>query len=544
MADEQLRRKIEDKIRGMSEEEKNKFMESIEDSSDGQDPIAELLTPLNDLTSKAPLTKVEEALRSLVSTLNGADPLRYATVREAAIRKLDTVGVNSPARLIDAALQNGQSGKSDQQQGRPVSFDDPEPWLEPMDGSAMLDGIVTTLKRFVIFPPNAVGTVALWILHAHALEAFSISPLLAINSAEKQSGKTTLLDIISHLVPRRLFASSITSSVLFRTVDEHKPSLLIDEADTFIAEHDELRGILNASHCKDTSSVLRSVGDHYETRMFATWCPKAIALIGKLPATLEDRSILVTMKRKGRNEKREKFVADREKDGLRILKRKIMRWVADNFGSLCKADPDTPEELSDRAADNWRSLIAIADLVGGEWPETTRKAAKVLSGLTLEGDNSCGIQLLADLRNLFTEAGKDGTGNLTSVDICSVLGEMEESPWPEWKGGKPITPKQLANLLKPFGVHPGTIRIENTTAKGYEQKDLIDPFARYLPPLDPSQGKQVNENNGLGTNSDPSQGGHVTDEKVGVSTGNKRDVTDVTDRKPPIAEGGGYKEAL
>jgi len=493
----------------------------------------------DDLNENSTIAQVESALRALVSTFDGADSLKRVAARELAIKKLDKIGISSPARFVDAAFQNGQSETSDQQQGRPVLFDDPEPWPDPVGGSALLDDITTTLKRFVVFPPNAVEAVALWILHSHALEAFSISPLLAINSAEKQSGKTTLLDIISHLVPRRLFASSITPSVFFRAVDKYQPSLLIDEADTFIAEHDELRGILNSSHSKDTCFVLRSVGDDHEPRMFATWCPKAIALIGKLPATLEDRSILVTMKRKGRNEERKNFVAAHEKDGLRVLKRKIMRWVADNIEALRKADPNTPGELSDRAADNWRSLIAIADLVGGEWPETARKVAKGLSGLTLETDNSDGIQLLADLRDMFTE---DGTGNLTSSEICEALGQMEDRPWPEWKGGKPITPRQLANLLKPFGVHPGTIRIGSTTAKGYEQKDLIDPFSRYLPHFDPSQAKQDNENNGLDTILDPSQGERVTDEKAGLSSRNTKNVTDVTDQNPLIAEDGGWQE--
>jgi len=527
-------------ISNMPKGERVKFIEAtVINNPDSRDPIAETISPLDDLNEHSPLGQVESALRMVVSSLGGADPLRRATVRAAAIKKLETVGVSAPARLIDAAFQDGQSGTPEQQQGRPVLFDDPEPWPDPVDGSVLLDDIATTLKCFVVFPPNAAEAVALWILHAHALDGFSISPLLAINSAEKQSGKTTLLDTISHLVPRRLYASSITPSVLFRAVDKYQPSLLIDEADTFIAEHDELRGILNASHCKDTGFVLRSAGDDYEPRLFATWCPKAIALIGKLPATLEDRSILVTMKRKGRNEERKKFAADREKDGLRVLRCKIMRWVADSLGALRKADPDTPEELSDRAADNWRSLIAIADLVGGEWPETARRAAKGLSGLTLESDNSDGIRLLADLQDLFTE---DGTGNLTSSEICETLGQMEDRPWPEWKGGKPITPRQLANLLKPFGVHPGTIRIGETTAKGYEQKDLIDPFSRYLSRSDPSQAKQVNENNGLDTTSDPSQGVHVTDGKAGLSSRNTKDVTDVTDRKPNIAEDEGWVE--
>ena len=51
-------------------------------------------------------------------------------------------------------------------------------------------------------------------------------------------------EVLNGLVPRALSASNITAAALFRTVEAYSPTLLVDEADTFMTS-DELRGILN-----------------------------------------------------------------------------------------------------------------------------------------------------------------------------------------------------------------------------------------------------------------------------------------------------------
>ncbi|MBI4524378.1 MAG: DUF3631 domain-containing protein [Deltaproteobacteria bacterium] len=445
------------------------------------DPISEAVSILDPLSETSQPGKIEDALRALALTLNGADPLRRATVREAAIKKLEQIKIGAPARLVDAAFGNGQA-ETEQQQGRPVMFDDPDAWPESVNGAELLNELVSGIKRFVVLPLPAVRAVALWILHGHTLEAFSISPLLAIISATKRAGKTLLLEIVSLLVQRRLFASNITPSALFRAVDKFTPSLLIDEADTFLRENDELRGILNASHRKASAYVVRSVGDDHEPTLFRTWCAKAIALIGKLPATLEDRSILFSMKRKAPGEIVERFRADRAATELRDMKRRAMRWAKDNVDALRAADPETPEILNDRAADNWRPLLAIADVAGGHWPDIARTAAAALSGNVDEGENSALIQLLEDLRKLFDSRGVD---RLTSSEVVEALAAMTDRPWPEWKRGKPITERGLARLLAPLEVRPSQLWINGGNVRGYNREIFEDAFSRYIPPSDP-----------------------------------------------------------
>jgi hypothetical protein len=81
------------------------------------------------------------------------------------------------------------------------------------------------------------------------------------------------------------------------------------------------------------------------------------------------------MYRRRRDEIVERLRLDRL-DEFIPLARRCARWALDNVARLRGADPPVPAELHDRAADNWRPLLAIADLAGGDWPEKkTRPAA-------------------------------------------------------------------------------------------------------------------------------------------------------------------------
>lgn len=272
--------------------------------------------------------------------------------------------------------------------------------------------------------------------------------------------------------------SNITSAALFRTIETLKPTLLMDEADTYLKQNPELIGILNSGEKKNGAHVVRTVGDNHEPKKFRTWAPKAIGLIRKLPATLEDRSICIPMQRRRKKEKKEKLRLDRLQD-YEQLKQKIARWVKDHYESLCKADPTSMPDLSnDRAEDHWRPLLAIADEAGGDWPEKARHAARMLSGKKESQDNSASELLLEDIRNVFYRSQKE---RITSVDLLNALVGLEERPWAEWNRGKKITPKQIATRLRPFEIKSKDLRFGNRTLKGYERAEFEDAFSRYLP---------------------------------------------------------------
>ena len=145
--------------------------------------------------------------------------------------------------------------------------------------------------------------------------------------------------------------------------------------------------------------------------------------------------------------------------------------------ALADADPELPEALHDRAQDNWRALIAIADAAGQGWPGLARAAALTLSGADAAEDDSRGTMLLADIRAVFLERGVE---RLSSTELARALGAMEHRPWADWKG-KAITQAALARLLKPFGIEPKGVRIGDATPKGYGRAWFTDAWARYLP---------------------------------------------------------------
>ena len=308
-----------------------------------------------------------------------------------------------------------------------------------------------------------------------------ISPILCVNSAEKGSGKTTLLDVIGALVPRVLSVANTTVAAVFRAIEAFAPTLLIDEADSFFRDNDELRGILNAGHRRG-GSVLRVVGDDHTPKQFSVWSPKAIALIGNLPGTLEDRSVIVNMRRASPEEFQEidRFRLDRHPDELRPVSRKAARWVVDHHNELNMSDPVTPQCLYGRAADNWRPLLAIADAVGGEWPGFAREAAVAIAGRSENESN--GVLLLEDLRRLFdrTEVGGRPIERWPSSQLVEELVKLEARPWPEFSRGRPLTMRQLARLLRPFEIQPKKFRFGESTAQGYGRDQFADAWNRYL----------------------------------------------------------------
>ncbi len=366
---------------------------------------------------------------------------------------------------------DGQRGARELQ-GRPLMFETPEPWPEPVDGAELLDALAATFRRFVALPDGAAETLSLWVLHTHVLDASDVTPRLVLRSPTRRCGKTTTLALLGALVARPLPAANITPAALFRAVEAFCPTLLVDEADTFLNEDEELRGLLNAGHYRPTAAVIRNVGDDHEARIFRVWAPVAIALIGRLPATLEDRAIVIPMRRRKPDERVEKLWLHRLTE-LEPLRRMAVRWAADHTETLRAADPEIPGWLHDRAADNWRPLLAIADTAGGDWSTRAREAARRLSGAADPDDGEAGIQLLADLREIFDNNESD---ELATATILEELVAREDRPWAEWSRGKPITAHGLARLLKPFGVHPH--RRENW--RGYRRVDFEEAWNRYL----------------------------------------------------------------
>ena len=354
------------------------------------------------------------------------------------------------------------------------------PWPTPVNGTDLVKDLCSVFKRHIVLSDASTLACALWTLHAHAHDAANHSPILDIGSPTKRCGKTQLLATLALLVPKPLTAANVTPAIVFRAIDLWLPTMLIDEVDTFLADKSDLRGVLNSGHTKSSAFILRCVGDQHAPKRFSTWCPKVFAHIGRVHPTLEDRSIRIPLRRKLKTDEVERIARGDPYDDLR---RKCARFAADNFDDLTKANPTRPTGLNnDRAADNWEPLLAIAEACG--CGTEAREAALELSGV--DDDETDAIVLLADLKTIFerAKAGDATIVTMSSAVIAADLASMEDKRWPEFKGGKPITPAQIAALLKPFNIAPRKVQSEGGGGKrqvqGYRFEQFEWTFKRYL----------------------------------------------------------------
>jgi len=415
-------------------------------------------------SAPAPASKKtpDKSMADTVRRLAELPPLEYDQARVAEAKALSV----RPATLdaeVKAARKDAHSDDG--------MFPEVDPWSESVDGGALLDEIAATFRRYVILPKHADVVAALWILNTYVHDASYHSPMIVLTSPEKRCGKTTAMMVFMALCNKPLPASNVSGAVVFRAIEQWHPTLLIDEVDSFLADKEDLRGVINSGHTKASASVLRCDGDNNEPKRFSTWCPKVLSGIGRVSDTLEDRSIMFPLRRKLPDEKVARLRLDR--GGFDEIKQKCIRWGEDNFAKVAASDPATPSGLNDRAADNWTPLLAIADLCG--WREQAEAAALALSG-DADNSDSVNVMLLADVRKVFKARGVD---RLPSQTLCDELAKMEDRPWPEWCKGRPITPRQIAKRLGGFGIHTRQHFQSGKNSRGYDVADFKDAFTRY-----------------------------------------------------------------
>jgi hypothetical protein len=354
-----------------------------------------------------------------------------------------------------------------------------EPWPEAVDGSTLFAEIVALVHRYVILFEAQAVTVAIWIVFSYGFDAMRICPQLLINSPSKRCGKSTLLELIMSLVRRPLPAANISSAAVFRSIAEWKPTLLIDEADTFLnsKSNEEMTGILNSGHNRSLAYVVRTeeVDGRHVPRQFSTFCPKVIAMIKAPPDTIIDRSIVITLVRKLSVQRVDALAIDAAEQ-LRDTRRRILRWIADHQDAV-KFDVETvPAMGNDRARQNWAVLAAFAQAMGPQVHAALLKAAAELAD-TSGIEENIEIDLLADIREVLRMVKQD---HVQSAVLVKDLLKMQERPWGEINHGKALTENKLARLLKPFKITPDKFRDGAVTHRGYSRAALQAVFDRYL----------------------------------------------------------------
>jgi hypothetical protein len=404
-----------------------------------------------------------------------------------------------------------------------VIFDTIIPHPDPVNIADLLADIETVIKKHVILSDHAAAALAVWVLHTYTFELRDTVAYVAIESPEKRCGKTTLLSVLAAMACKSLIASNITVGALFRAIHTCTPTLFIDEADTFLAGNSIMRGIINSGNTRRTAYVLRlssakKVGSasrslasptdenrpvavpsplpfdgrgegqgevrvHQQStinhqppestdsglKKYSCWCPKVIAMIGEVPDTIADRSIVVKMARKLTTEACLPLAA---LDAAEI-KAKCTRFALDMGHFISSAPKISAEGLNDRASDTFDPLFVIARLAGSEWEHKLRAASLGLSS-TADTENS-GSGLILDIIDIFVENGWEKIFTRDLVPILRDGGLKSQALRP----GN-INEHHISKILRHYGIKPDSVRIGKEVKNGYLAGDFRNALHRYV----------------------------------------------------------------
>jgi hypothetical protein len=345
----------------------------------------------------------------------------------------------------------------------------------------LLDETVAFVRRFVVFRSVHSDAVALWNAHTYGSEYASATPYLYAFSPEAGSGKTTLLEVLSVTAANAIPADNLTEAALFRLVHVLKPTLLIDELDTTFGKGAEatsgIRQVLNSGYRKGKKAY-RCVPPGHEVVGFDVYCPKAMAGLTQLPATLAHRSIPIELKPPRPGDAYEDFDYEEAVVDAEPLTAGLRAWASEAEDALRdpRRKPAKLPQLDARGNEIWRILFRIADLAGRDWPDRARHAAIELSGTaSRQTDASAGVQLLAHIRELFEH------DRMTIGGLCDSLNSSELLPYGGWNDGKGITTRELGRKLTPYAITAKSIRVGGTRAgNGYDRDQFEDAWSRYL----------------------------------------------------------------
>ncbi|MBV9014011.1 MAG: DUF3631 domain-containing protein [Pseudonocardiales bacterium] len=352
------------------------------------------------------------------------------------------------------------------------------------DGAALLDAVRAALIRYVVLPtPQAADAVTLWIAATHAQPAWAHAPRLVVRGPEKRCGKSRLLDIVEALCRDPFITVNSSPAAVYRSISDDPPTMLVDEADTIFGPkadgNEDLRGLLNAGHQRNRPAKRYDAATN-RVESIPTFAMAALAGIGAMPDTIEDRAIVIRMRRRAPNETVAPYRHRRDRPPLRQLAQQLSVWLRTELRSLERAEPDMPVE--DRAADTWEPLVAVADHAGASWPDRARAAVLVLTAeATDTGEVSTRIRLLTDCRMAFGEHDA-----LPTTVLLERLKSDPEAPWADY-GPTGLTAMKLGVLLRDYSIRSTTIRFPHLgQAKGYQRADFADAWTRYCPPPDPA----------------------------------------------------------
>jgi 5S rRNA maturation endonuclease (ribonuclease M5) len=355
----------------------------------------------------------------------------------------------------------------------------PRGGVPEVDGAELLGEVKGFITTYMVLSSDPIADLlAVWVLHTHCIDTAYATPYRRVTSATRECGKTQLMEILATLTRRGRLMASLTGPTVFRIIEAERPTVLFDEIDNFsMDDHKDVLAVLNEGY-KRGVVIPRCKKDTHEVQWFKPFCPKVYAGIdeSRIPDTLLSRSITIRLEKALASDQLEDWIGQDCEPLAAPLGERCEQWAEAHLDEL-NPRPQLPAGIINRAAEVWRPLVAIADRVGGDWPARIRDAAVALAtGGDDHDELDQRVQLLLDIRDAF------GDERIISTEgLLAYLNALDESPWGARRRGEGLDARGLAKMLRPFRIRSMTVRIGDSTPKGYRFDQFEDTFARHLP---------------------------------------------------------------
>ena len=348
--------------------------------------------------------------------------------------------------------------------------------------AVLVERIEAFIKSYVVLPAGLHLVVTLWAAATWFADGFDCFPYLALVSPTKRCGKTRLQEVLELTVRDPWRGTTPSEAALFRFLHDGQPTLLLDEVEAISARKrsersEALLAILNCGYRKG-ATVIRCMGEKQTPTKFKVYGPKAFAAIGRLPETLSDRSIMLSMQRKGPGDRTARFIFARARSESEPIRKALAAAVEAHRLQITAIYQNLPtlNFLTDREEELWQPLFAVGSLVCPDRLVELERAARRLSqGKAADDtDDSPALRLLADIRTLWPTQ----QAAIFTHELLAKLRKLETSPW---NSELELSDRKLARMLRPFQISPRTVRIGQETAKGYVREELEAAWNRYVP---------------------------------------------------------------
>jgi hypothetical protein len=232
--------------------------------------------------------------------------------------------------------------------------------------------------------PHVRVIYVLWIVATHVYDQFGVASRVLLTSEDPDSGKTTGLEVARPLMFRVNAEAFSTDAALRDHLSQGPCSIALDEADLYeAAARNALLRLWNLGHTKGAKHTMMAGGQRKTVSLFA---PMIAAGLGRILGQAQlSRTLVLGLSPYGAGEapkfnwwapaKDGQDSAEAREETFKTLRDYLWhcaaRWKLNH-------QPSMPPGVMRRSADNFRALLAVADVCGGDWPQRAREAIVAL----------------------------------------------------------------------------------------------------------------------------------------------------------------------